>query len=98
MIIPFFPYDPENPKNSVLENEDIIHRRTVKMIDIGYNNGMDVVTLFQIPPLGDEKEVFLNLHWDNWISNLEIALEYFEGIEDYEMCSYSKDVLDRISE
>jgi len=29
--IPFFPYDSENPKNSVSENEDTIHRRTVKI-------------------------------------------------------------------
>jgi len=96
--IPYFPYDPENPKNSVEGNADIIHRRTVEMIDIGYNNGMDIVTLFQLPDTFDGKEIFLNLHWDRWVENLNDALVYFESIEDYEMCSYAKDVLERIIE
>jgi hypothetical protein len=94
--IPMFPYDPDNPKNSVEGNVDIIHRRTVEMIDIGYNSGMDVVTLFEIESPHDDKERFLNLHWDRWVENLNNALEYFEEIEDYEMCSYAKDVLDRV--
>jgi|TARA_R110000803_G_C11894057_1_gene311266 hypothetical protein len=96
--IPMFPYDPDNHRKSILDNVDIIHRRTVESIDIGYNAGLDMVTLFQmgIPIVGNKR--FLNLPNSMWEENLEMALEYFEGIEDYEMCSYTKDVLGRITE
>ena len=46
--IPMFPYDPDDPQKSILENVDMIHRRTVEAIDIGYNNGLEAVTLFQM--------------------------------------------------
>lgn len=96
--IPMFPYDPDDPQKSILENVDMIHRRTVEAIDIGYNNGLEAVTLFQMGVPIEETKKFLNLPNNMWKENLETALEYFEGIEDYEMCSYTKDVLGRITE
>jgi hypothetical protein len=95
--IPLFPYDSDNPKKSILENVDMIHRRTVVAIDIGYNAGLEVVTLFQMGTPIDETKNFLNLPGYMWEENLETALEYFEEIEDYEMCSYTQDVLSRIT-
>lgn len=96
--IPIFPYDPDNPRKSIVDNVDLIYRRTVVAIDMGYNAGLDIVTLFQmgVPLVGDKR--FLNLPANMWEENLEMALEHFEGIEDYEMCSYAKDVLGSISE
>lgn len=93
--IPMFPFDPEQLKTQSVESDDVFFRRAVEMIDVGYNSGMDKITLFQIPD--DDMELYLNLPDFNWIQTLEDALKHFEMVEDYEMCSYTKDVLERIT-
>ena len=96
--IPLYPVDPDDPGSSIFKNEDLINRRMVEMIDVGFNMGMPKVTLFQVTNMDNgETDMFLNLPDDQWEDNLRSAITYFEGIEDYEMCSYAKDVLDRIS-
>jgi hypothetical protein len=66
------------------------------MIDVGYNSGLEKITLFKLED--PEKDYYLNLPEYNWEETLEDALKHFEMIEDYEMCSYAKDVLGRITE
>lgn len=93
--IPIYPFNIETLLENFLESNDVFYRRSVEMIDIGFNSGMLKVTLFRLP---DENEiVYLNLPYDKWVTTLEDALKHFELIEDYEMCSHTKDVLDRIT-
>lgn len=92
--IPLFPFDSEYLKTNSLDSNDVFFRRAVEMIDIGFNSDMDIITLFQLP----ESELYLNLPKFNWVSTLEDALSHFELVEDYEMCSYTKDILDRIKD
>jgi hypothetical protein len=93
--IPMFPFDPEQLKTQSVESDDVFFRRAVEMIDVGFNSGMDKITLFQVPD--DDMELYLNLPDFNWIQTLADALKHFEMVEDYEMCSYTKDVLERIT-
>lgn len=94
--IPIFPFNPKQLLTNSVESDDVFFRRAVEMIDIGYNSGMDKITLFQLPD--DEEDLFLNLPSFNWVQTLEDALKHFEMVEDYEMCSYTKDVLERITD
>jgi hypothetical protein len=93
--IPMFPFNPEQLKTQSVESDDVFFRRAVEMIDVGFNSGMDKITLFQVPD--DDMELYLNLPDFNWVQTLEDALKHFEMVEDYEMCSYTKDVLERIT-
>lgn len=93
--IPIYPFNIETLLKNSLESNDVFYRRSVEMIDIGFNSGIDKITLFRLP---DENEIiYLNLSYDRWADTLEDALKHFELIEDYEMCSHTKDVLERIT-
>lgn len=92
---PIFPFNINELKKNTLRSDDIFYRRAVEMIDIGFNNGMERVTLFKL--VDPEKDYYLNLPNHNWVKTLEDALEHFKNIEDYEMCSYTKDILEKIS-
>jgi hypothetical protein len=94
--VPLLNLDLKNLEDSIFENEDIIFRRMVECIDYGINTGVDIVTLFTVPPM-DGDNIYLVLKEMSWITSLEKCLSYFEGIEDYEMCEYTKDVLERIN-
>ncbi len=94
--VPLLNLDLKNLEDSIYENEDIIFRRMVECVDQGINSGVDIVTLFSVPPI-DGDNIYLVLKDISWVSSLEKCLSYFESIEDYEMCEYTKDVLVRIN-
>ena len=94
--VPLLNLDLKNLEDSIFENEDIIFRRMVECIDFGFNTGVDIVTLFSVPPM-DGDNIYLVLKEMSWVTSLEKCMSYFEGIEDYEMCEYTKDVLFKIN-
>lgn len=92
--VPLYPFDADDLNKYSLKTNDLFFRRAVEMIEIGFNNDMDNVTLFKLVNNGDE--LYLNLHDDMWVSTLIDAIQHFEYLEDYEMCSRTKDILDII--
>jgi hypothetical protein len=94
--IPVFPFNRDELNTNSFDSDDVFYRRAVEMIDVGYNSGLEKITLFKLED--PEKDYYLNLPEYNWEETLEDALKHFEMIEDYEMCSYAKDVLGRITE
>ena len=94
--IPIFPFNINELNENSFRSDDVFYRRAVEMIDVGYNNGMEKITLFKLED--PKKDYYLNLPNYRWEETLEDALTHFESMEDYEMCSYTKDVLERISD
>lgn len=94
--IPIFPFNRDELEKNSIQSDDVFYRRAVEMIDVGYNSGLEKITLFKLED--PEKDYYLNLPEYNWVETLEDALKHFEGVEDYEMCSYTNDVLGRIIE
>lgn len=95
--IPIFPFTFEELEQNPNKGDDIFFRRSNLMIDVGYNNGMDKITLFRIKH-EESDELFLNLPSSSWEETLIDSIKYFESIEDYEECAYARDVLSRIQE
>jgi len=62
------------------------------MIEVGFNRDMKNITLFRL--LEGDTELYLNLHDDMWEDTLIDAIQHFEYIEDYEMCTKTKEILD----
>lgn len=95
--IPIYPFSLEEIKKYPDRGNDVFFRRSNEMIDIGFNNGMDKITLFKIK---DDSgfDLFLNLPATSWQSTLVDSISYFESIEDYEECAYARDVLEKISD
>jgi hypothetical protein len=94
--IPIFPFNINELNENSFRSDDVFYRRAVEMIDVGYNNGMEKITLFKLED--PEKDYYLNLPNYRWEETLEDALKHFESMEDYEMCTYAKDILERISD
>lgn len=92
--IPIYPYNIDDLDKYSVETNDVFFRRSVEMIEFGFNNDMNAITLFRI--FEGDTELFLNLHYDMWESTLIDAIQHFEYVEDYEMCSQAKDILDII--
>ena len=94
--VPIYPFSVEELEKFPNQGDDVFFRRSLVMIDIGYNNAMDKITLFKI--YHGEQELFINLPETSWISTLEDAIIHFESIEDYEECAYARDLLNRITD
>lgn len=94
--IPVYPFTVEELETHPNGGDDVFFRRSLEMIDIGYNNGMDKITLFRI--FHGDQELFLNLPSSSWVATLEDAMVHFENTEEYEECAYARDLLNRITE
>lgn len=83
------------------ENEpEQIHNQTYKMLNQEWNKNkkFSIVDLFVVELTDDEEmeEVILTVQEDEWEQALELGLEYFESIENYEMCAKVKKLLETI--
>jgi hypothetical protein len=83
------------------ENEpDQIHNQTYKMLKQEWNKNKkhSIVDLFIIELTNDEEmeEVILTVQEHEWEQALELGLEHFESVENYEMCSQVKKLLETI--
>lgn len=72
-------------------NPGIIHIQTYKMLNQEWKKSktFSLVDLFVIELTDDPElnEVILTVQPDEWDKALQLGLDYFEIIEDYEMCS-----------
>jgi hypothetical protein len=94
--IPVYPFTVEELETQPNGGDDVFFRRSLEMIDIGFNNGMDKITLFRI--FHGDQELFLNLPSSSWVATLEDAMVHFEKMEEYEECAYARDLLNRITD
>ena len=74
------------------ENEpEQIHLQTYKMLKQEWNKSkkFSLVDLFTVELTDDEEmdEVILTVQEHEWERALELGLEHFESVENYEMCS-----------
>mgnify|MGYP001169698055 FL=1 len=90
--IPIYPFKLEDLDKYSIKMNDVFFRRSVEMIEVGFNRDMNNITLFRL--LEGDTELYLNLHDDMWESTLIDAIQHFEYIEDYEMCTKTKEILD----
>lgn len=72
-------------------NPGVIHIQTYKMLSQEWKKSktFSLVDLFVIKLTNDPEldEIILTVQPDEWERALQLGLEYFEIIEDYEMCS-----------
>jgi hypothetical protein len=72
-------------------NPGVIHIQTYKMLNQEWKKSktFSLVDLFVIELTDDEElnEVILTVQPNEWDKALQLGLEYFEIIEDYEMCT-----------
>ena len=72
-------------------NPGVIHIQTYKMLNQEWKKSktFSLVDLFVIELTDDPElnEVILTVQPDEWDKALQLGLDYFEIIEDYEMCS-----------
>ena len=75
------------------DNEYIIHSRTLEGINNAFdtNSKEDVVIAY----LNDGE--IMGIPKDCWKDNLEMSMEYFTSIEDYEKCNEIKQLIDKLS-
>jgi len=82
-------------------NPDVIYTQTYNMLNHSWkkNKKISMVDLFIITLTDDEEmdEIILTVNDDEWEPALEMGLVYFEGIEDYEMCTQVKKLLETIN-
>lgn len=87
--------------NFTENNPDVIYIQTYEMLNQSWkkNKKISIVDLFIITLTDDEEmdEVILTVHEDEWAPALEMGLVYFEEVEDYEMCSKIKKLLETIN-
>ena len=79
---------------------EVIHIQTYEMLNHLWkkNKKISMVDLFIITLTDEEEieEVVLTVNEDEWEEALEIGLVYFEEVEDYEMCSKIKKLLETL--
>lgn len=83
------------------ENEpEQIHLQTYKMLNQEWNKNkkFSIVDLFVVELTDDEEmeEVILTVQEDEWERALELGLEHFELVENYEMCAKVKKLIETI--
>lgn len=91
--------------NEVIEytegNPDIIYTQTYDILNYTWKKSkkISMVDLFIITLTDDEEmdEVVLTVNSDEWEPSLEMALVYFEEVENYEMCSSIQKLLKTIN-
>ena len=70
--IPIYPFTLEELERFPNAGDDVFFRRAIEMIDIGFNAGMDKITLFKI--IEEESELFLSSEGsDCGIANVNIG-------------------------
>ena len=73
--------------------EHEIHMRTFYAINKAYNaNFNEDVTIAYL----NDRDTILGCPPDEWIGNLQMSLEYFISVEEYEKCSEVKELLDKL--
>ena len=70
----------------------------IDCIDISFNQEIDEMVVYKIAdPEQNDVTYEILIDRSTWHSALDSCKDYFESIEDYEECSYIKDLKERIS-
>ena len=72
--IPIYPFSLEELERFPNAGDDIFFKRAIEMIDVGFNAGMDKITLFKI--IEEDAELFLNLPATSWVDTLKDSITY----------------------
>jgi len=80
-------------RQALSDNAHKIHMRTLYAIKYAYDTKFndDITIAF----LNDE-DTILGCPPDVWIDNLQMTMEYFIEIEDYEKCQEVKELIDKL--
>tara|TARA_Y100000389_G_scaffold199937_1_gene239350 strand:+ start:2846 stop:3178 length:333 start_codon:yes stop_codon:yes gene_type:complete len=90
--------DCESIEDVLLKNKLDIHCRLVEVIDIGFNAGVDKIQAFTIlDPTNRVTEFVFEIEKGNWNEILDTSMDYFLELEDYDNCSYIRDLKERIN-
>ena len=91
---PMLKFDNDTEFHQALsDNAYAIHVRTLYAIDYAYNTDFDGE--ITIAFLNDEVTI-LGCPQDVWVDNLEMSLEYFIEIEDYEKCQEVQQLINKL--
>ena len=76
------------------ENQEMVHDRIVTAVKEAVKLNRNVIRLFELSGSG----VFITSNKRDWISGLEKALGYYQGIENYEKCATIKMLINKLHE
>ena len=87
-------FDNDDEFMQVMEdNEYIIHSRTLE----GINNAFDINSKEDVVIAHLNDDEIMGIPEDCWKDNLEMSMEYFTSIEDYEKCNEIKQLIDKLN-
>ncbi len=91
---PMIKYDSDETFSEQLDNHrHAIHIRTLYAIKYAYDTKFnDNITIAFL----NDKDTILGCPPDVWIDNLQMTMEYFIEIEDYERCQEVKELIDKL--
>ena len=75
-------------------SKSFIFHKTIKGIEEAIENDTDIVSVANL--IVKDRVIVLRVEKPKWVEHLLLALEYFESVEDYEMCGKVKDLIDTI--
>lgn len=88
-------FDNDYEASEFLRNsKSFIFHKTIKGIEEAIKNGTDIVWVANL--IVEGRVIVLRVEKPKWVKHLSLALEYFESIEDYEMCGKVKNLIDTI--
>jgi hypothetical protein len=92
--IPLLKFDSDLQFHQQLSKfEHDIHMRTLYAIDYAFNtNFNEDITIAYL----NDTDTILGCPPESWNDNLQMSLEYFISIEDYEKCSEVKQLIDKL--
>jgi len=82
----FYFSNEDDKKNFFLENKWLIHSLIVECVRKCIDEGLDSLVIFRIINPLDDFILTTELYKKDWGESLGKSLEYYESIEEYEMC------------
>ena len=82
----FFFSNEEDQKNFLLENKWLICSLIVEGVRKSIDDNLETLTIFRIISPLDDFIMTTELKKKDWLESLNKCLEYYESIEEYEMC------------
>ena len=92
----FYFSNEEDEKNFLKNQKWLIHTLIIEGVKKSFKEGLDEIVLFRIINPISNFVMISELKKEDWGSSLNKSLEYFESIEEYEICSDVKKLLKTI--
>lgn len=92
-----FYFSNEEEEKDFLKNQKwLIHSLIIEGVKKSMKDGLDEIVLFRIINPLSNFIMISELRKEDWFSSLSKSLEYFESVEEYEICSDVKKLLKKI--